>query len=65
MLIHGLDFRVNWRRFVVGASFFIPCLDVEEAKTQVKKTTDRLGYRIKFVSTIELGICGLRVWRIK
>jgi len=65
MLIHGLDFKVNWRKFVVGASFFIPCLDAKEALIQIKRTTSRLGYKIKSVPTIELGICGLRVWRIK
>ena len=65
MLIHGLNFRVNWKNFVVGASFFIPCLDTEEALAQVKRTTKRLGYKIKTQTVVEKGIHGLRVWRIK
>lgn len=65
MLIHGLSFRVNWKNFVIGSSFFIPCLDTEEALTQVKRTTKRLGYKIKTQVVVEKGIRGLRVWRIK
>jgi len=65
MLIHGLSFTVNWKNFVVGSSFFIPCLDTEEALTQVSRTTKRLGYKIKTQVVVEKGIRGLRVWRIK
>ena len=65
MLIHGLSFTVNWKNFVVGSSFFIPRLDTEEALTQVKRITKRLGYKIKTQVVVEKGIRGLRVWRIK
>jgi hypothetical protein len=65
MLIHGLSFQVNWRNFVVGASFFIPCLDQKYALAQVKRTTTRLGYGIKHQFVIEKGILGLRVWRVR
>jgi len=64
MLIHGLDFRVNWKNFVIGSSFFIPCLDIEGAKATILKTTRRLGYEIKTRVVVEKGISGLRVWRI-
>jgi hypothetical protein len=50
---------------VVGASFFIPCLDTDEALIQVKRTTNRLRYKIVSRVVIEKGIMGLRVWRIK
>jgi hypothetical protein len=50
---------------VVGSSFFIPCLDTEGALAQVKRTTKRLGYRIKTQIVVEKGIRGLRVWRIR
>jgi hypothetical protein len=65
MLIHGLDFNVQWSKFIVGASFFIPCLDTEEALIQIKRTTRRLGFRIKSLAVIEHGVYGLRIWRIK
>jgi hypothetical protein len=50
---------------VVGASFFIPCLDTDDALKQVKKTTNRLRYKITARVVIEKGIYGLRVWRIR
>lgn len=65
MLIHGLDFRVNWKNFVVGSSFFIPCLDTDAALAQVTRTTKRLGFTIKTQVVVEKGLGGLRVWRIK
>jgi hypothetical protein len=65
MLIHGIDFRINWAKFIVGASFFVPCLDTEDAIKQVKRSTKRLRYAVKTQVVIEEGIQGLRVWRIK
>jgi hypothetical protein len=65
MLIHGLSFKVNWRNFVVGSSFFIPCLDQEAALMQIKRTTKRLRYKIKTQIVVEKGIIGLRIWRIR
>ena len=65
MLIHGLNFSVNWRNFVIGSSFFVPCLDTDEALAQVLRTTKRLRYKVKTQIVVEKGIQGLRVWRIK
>ena len=65
MLIHGINFRINWKNFIPGSSFFIPCLDPDEALSRVFKVTKRLGYRIKTQIVVEKGIQGLRVWRLK
>jgi hypothetical protein len=65
MLIHGLSFRINWAKFAVGASFFIPCLDTEVALAEITTVTKRLGYKIKTQVSVDEGIYGLRVWRIK
>jgi hypothetical protein len=65
MRIHGLSFRVNWRNFVVGSSFFIPCLDHSHALEQIKKTTKRLKFKVKTQIVLERGVTGLRVWRIR
>ena len=64
MLIHGLDFRVNWKNFVVGSSFFIPCLDTDMALAQINRTVKRLGFTIKSQIVVEKGLTGLRIWRI-
>ena len=65
MRIHGISFNVNWEKFGVGYSFFIPCLDPDEAEKQVKRTAKRLGFTIKTKVTIEENVKGLRVWRVK
>jgi len=65
MLIHGLNFDINWSKFIVGASFFIPCLDTDDATMQIKRTVKRLRYKIKIQVVVEKGIQGLRIWRIK
>jgi hypothetical protein len=65
MLIHGLSFRVNWSKFLIGASIFIPCLDTDAALVEVTKVTKRLGYKIKSQVSVDKGIYGLRIWRIK
>jgi len=65
MLIYGIDFNVNWKKFIVGSSFFIPCLDPEIALEQVKRTTKRLKFQVKTQVVVEKGVQGLRVWRIK
>jgi hypothetical protein len=65
MLIHGLSFRVNWAKFIVGASIFIPCLDTDAAVAEVLKTTKRLRYKIRHRTAVDKGIYGLRIWRIK
>jgi hypothetical protein len=65
MLIYGIDFNINWSKFVVGASFFIPCLDPDIPLKQIKRATKRLKFRIKTQVVVEKGVQGLRVWRIQ
>lgn len=65
MRVHGISFNINWEKFGVGYSFFIPCLDPEEARKQVKRTAKRLGFTVKTKVTIEENVKGLRVWRMK
>ena len=65
MKIHGISFNVVWERFGVGTSFFIPCLDVHEARTKVKEVAKRLGYKVQTKGVVEENIKGLRVWRVK
>ena len=65
MKINNLDYRIDWKNFKRGTSFFVPCLKLEEGKTSLLATTQRLGYRIAIKPVIEDGFKGLRVWRIK
>jgi acetyl/propionyl-CoA carboxylase alpha subunit len=65
MKVNGLEYRVDWRKFRVGASFFVPCLHLAKSKEAVTAVTKRLGYKVLIKPVIEEGIKGLRVWRIK
>jgi pyruvate carboxylase len=65
MVVDGVTHEVNWRKFEVGASFFIPCIHAPEAREDVKKVTRRLGFKVMMKVVIEGGIRGLRVWRIR
>jgi hypothetical protein len=64
MLVEKVSYRVNWKKFRKGHSFFIPCLDPSAAKKEIMCTTQRFRYNILTKVVIEEGIRGLRVWRI-
>ena len=65
MRVNNLSYDVEWRRFKVGASFFVPCLWIEEGRAEIKRVTKRLGFRVLVKPVIEEGIKGLRVWRTR
>jgi len=65
MKVNGLEYQVNWKKFRVGWSFFVPCLRLEEGKESIAAVARRLGYRVLIKPVIEEGIKGLRVWRTK
>ena len=64
MLIEGVTYERNWRRFKKGTSVFFLCLDYARAKAQLLVVTDRLRVKVLIKPTIEDGIRGLRVWRM-
>jgi len=64
MKVHGISFEIDWAKFKPGRTFFIPCLDLEEAKKEVKLVAKRLRYSVEMKGVVENGIKGLRVWRL-
>jgi len=65
MKINDVNYSVNWRRFKVGCSFFVPCLRIDESKKTIQAVVKRLGFKVVMKLVIEDAIKGLRVWRIK
>lgn len=65
MRVHGLSFEIDWSKFKPGRTFFIPCLDLETAKKEIRAVIKRLKYSVEMRGVIENGVKGLRVWRIK
>jgi hypothetical protein len=64
MVVEGVSYQIDWRKFKRGTSIFIPCLDCAKARSDIGEVLTRL--EIKFVSriSIEEGVQGLRIWRV-
>jgi len=64
MKIESVNYNINWSKFRVGYSFFVPCIDHVGAKKSVAQTMKRL--KIDYVTkvVIEEGVKGLRIWRV-
>ena len=59
----GVTVLVDWDKFVVGSSFFVPCIDTANCREQVYEVTKRRGFRIEWRHRIEDGKWGIRFWR--
>jgi hypothetical protein len=59
----GVRVIVNWGKMVVTASIFIPCVNTEDALSQVERITSDKGWSIETKVLIEDEKLGLRVWR--
>lgn len=64
MVVEKVAYKIDWRKFKRGTSFFIPCLDPKKAKPEILRTTNRLQMKVLMRTVIEEGIRGLRVWRL-
>ena len=63
MKIETVSYRIDWKKFRVGHSFFVPCIDHKEARKTLSAVTRRLKIAVVTKVTIEDGIKGLRVWK--
>jgi hypothetical protein len=59
----GLRITVNWGDMEVKSSIFIPCVDTEKGKEQLKKLAKRKNWEFDTRVCIEGGKLGLRAWR--
>ena len=64
MLIHTIEFVVDWDKFVQGKSFFIPCIDYPKAEKIVRDECKRKKKKVIIKKSIEQGIRGVRVWNV-
>jgi hypothetical protein len=60
----GVRVIIQWDKFVVGASFFITCIDTEKAIYQLKKISKDKGFRTECRTQIENNKMGVRCWRM-
>lgn len=63
--VEGIPIAIEWHKFVVGTSFYVPCLDRAALAQQVEHAAKVRGMRIKARFTFEQGTQGVRFWRTK
>ena len=56
--------EIDWGKFEVGYSIFIPTLDASKTYHIVRKEVEPLGIKLVRRPRIENGRMGVRIWRI-
>jgi hypothetical protein len=64
MKIETVNYSIDWSKFHIGYSIFVPCIDHKAAFAEVHRVTKRLKIPVVTKVVIEEGVKGLRVWRI-
>ena len=59
----GVKVTIDWDKFVVGSSMFIPCIDNEKCVVQVRKICELKGFKVTHKSVIYGEKLGVRIWR--
>ncbi len=54
---------VDWDAMVVGASVFIPCVNIVKARKQLQDIAQRKKWGAEMRVRIENGMFGVRIWR--
>lgn len=60
----GVQVVVDWDDMHVGTSVFIPCVNTDKAKEQVKELFREKAWQYLMRVRIEDGRLGVRAWRI-
>jgi len=55
---------INWDKFVVGSSIFIPAINLTELNKQMQIIAKEKEIKLKGFDRIEAGKLGMRFWRI-
>jgi len=64
MQIDGVEYDIDFKKFSINSSFFVPCIHAEEAKKEMRAKMKRLGFKVGIRFVFHNGIRGLRVWRL-
>jgi hypothetical protein len=62
--IEGVQVQIEWHKFKLGSSFFLPCIAHERMIRAITQRADDRGFKVKTIAHIENGMWGIRVWRI-
>lgn len=64
MIVAGVYYEVDWRKFRKGTSLFFPCLDPRAAQREIRSYLNQIGLNGTYKHVVEQGIRGVRVWRV-
>ena len=59
----GVPVVIEWHKFVIGSSFYIPTLVPEALEESIKKECKTRGIKIRSRFCFEGDTQGIRVWR--
>ena len=60
----GVLIKVDWDKFPVGGSAFVPCVNTLECVRQLNDITTRRGWMVEYRPRPESGVWGVRFWRL-
>lgn len=64
MQTHGIPIELDWNRFKVGTSFFVPGVDQDALGKMLRAEMRRLRVNVITRKVIEGNVLGVRVWRL-
>jgi len=64
ILNSGLPVIIEWHKFIIGSSFYIPTLDPDKLVADIKREARERNMTVKSRFCLENGTQGVRVWRI-
>lgn len=59
----GVPIEIRLRNMSVGASVFVPCLNIPRATTLIRTTLANLGWSASVHPSTQDNILGVRFWR--
>jgi hypothetical protein len=62
---HGIPIKIDWEKFKVGTSFFIPGIDQDDLIRQLRREMQRLKIGVQIQAVVENSMLGVRVWRTR
>ena len=64
ILNSGVPVIIEWHKFIIGSSFYIPTLDPDKLAEDVRREARERNMTVKSRFCLENGTQGVRVWRI-
>lgn len=64
LMIEGVEITVPVFKMQVGDSFFVPTYSLIKAERQIRALGHRVKMKFAVKERIELGVLGVRAWRI-